>query len=310
VVASLAFAFGAREPVDREIAFAAAALPADLDAWLEAGEADVPDVRDPARKRIVWAGEAGEPTPLSVVYLHGFSASAEEVRPVPDRVAGALGANLFYTRLTGHGRDGAAMAEAAAGDWIEDTAEALAIGRRIGERVLVIGTSTGGTLARLAAHDPELSEGIAGIAFVSPNFAIGNAAAPLLTWPWARAWLPALIGEKRGFAPVNAGHAAHWTTRYPTTALLPMAALVRHVSRLDPAEADLPALFLYSEHDRVVSPSATIRVAGAWGGPASLRPVVPGPGDDPSAHVIAGNILSPGLTEAVVGILTGWAEGL
>ncbi len=310
VAASLAFAFGPREPVERKTLFAAAALPADLDGWLEAREAGVPDLRAPARKRIVWAGEPGAATPLSVVYLHGFSASAEEVRPVPDRVAEALGANLFYARLTGHGRDGAAMAEATAGDWIEDTAEALAIGRRIGARVLVIGTSTGGTLARLAAHDPELSEGIAGIVFVSPNFAIGNVAAPLLTWPWARDWLPALLGEERGFAPVNAGHAAHWTTRYPTTALLPMAALVRHVSRLDPARADLPALFLYSEHDRVVSPSATVRVAEAWGGRAILRPLVPGPGDDPSAHVIAGDILSPGMTEAVVAVLTGWAESL
>ena len=90
-----------------------------------------------AAKRIVWAGAAGQKTPLAVIYVHGFSASAEEIRPVPDEVAKALGANLFYTRLAGHGRSGDAMAEPLAGDWIEDMAEAMAILQKLsGERPL------------------------------------------------------------------------------------------------------------------------------------------------------------------------------
>ena len=69
-------------------------------------------------------------------------------------------------RLAGHGRSGAAMAEPLAGDWIEDMAEAMAIGRRLGDRVVVIATSTGGTLAAIAATDPVLSEGLAGVVLV------------------------------------------------------------------------------------------------------------------------------------------------
>jgi alpha-beta hydrolase superfamily lysophospholipase len=308
--AALALAFGPREVVEGPGAFDAPALPDDLDAWLAAREAAVPDLRPGAEARIVWAGRTGERTPLSIVYLHGFSASPEEIRPVPDLVAEALGANLHFARLTGHGRDGAAMAEATADHWIADVAEALAIGRRIGERVVVIGTSTGGTLAKLAAHDPALSDRLAGIVFVAPNFAINNPAAPLLTLPWARAWLPAVMGEERGFAPRNDEHAAHWTIRYPTVAVLPVAALVAHVRGLDPARAGVPALFLWSEHDRVVSPAAVARVARGWGGPAVLRPVTVGPGDDPSSHVIAGDILSPGMTAAVTGMIVDWASGL
>ena len=64
-----------------------------------------------------------------------------------------------------------------------DTAEALAIGRRIGDRVLVIATSTGGTLAALAATDPELSERLAGVVLISPNFGVQNPKAGLLTLP-------------------------------------------------------------------------------------------------------------------------------
>jgi len=135
---------------------------AELDGWLAAREAAVPDLRPDAARRIVWADAAGARTDWAVVYLHGFSASGEEIRPVPDAVAAALGANLFFARLSGHGRDGAAMAEASVADWMADTAEALAIGRALGERVLVIGTSTGAALATAAAHDAEMSEGLAG----------------------------------------------------------------------------------------------------------------------------------------------------
>ena len=86
---------------------------------------------------------------------------------MPEEVARALGANLFFTRLTGHGRTGAAMAEATAEDWLADMAEAMEIGRRLGQRVVVIGTSTGGTLAAIAATDPQLNAGLAGTVLIS-----------------------------------------------------------------------------------------------------------------------------------------------
>jgi len=307
---ALAWTFGPREAVEPEPLFEPEVLPEDLGAWLEREEAKVADLRNGAEKRILWAGETGARTPLSVVYVHGFSASAQEMRPVPDRVADALGANLFFTRLAGHGRDGAAMAEPEAGDWVDDMAEAMAIGRRIGERVLVLGTSTGGTLAALAAHDEGMRAELAGIVFVSPNFGINNPAAPLLRAPWAEYWLPWLAGEERGFTPINAGHAAHWTTSYPTVAVLPMAARVAHVRGLDHARAEVPALFLYSEHDMIISPAAVRAVYRAWGGPGEIRALVMAPGDDPYSHVLAGDILSPGQTEEVTRRIVDWAGGL
>lgn len=306
----LAWWAGPREAVDRTIDFDARTVPDDLDGWLAAREAEVPDLRPGAEKRIVWAGAAGDRTPLSIVYVHGFSAAAEEIRPVPDLVAERLGANLHFTRLAGHGRDGAAMAEATAGDWVEDLAEAVEIGRRIGERVILMGTSTGGTLVTLAAHDPDLGEDVAGIVLLSPNFRVSQAGSQLLTAPWARAWLPSLLGHERGFTPQTEAQAAHWTIRYPTVAVLPMAALVDHVRALDHGRAEIPALFLYSEHDTVVAPAATGRVASLWGGPARVETFVMGPQDDPGSHVIAGDIMSPGQTARATDAIGRWAEGL
>lgn len=313
IAAMVAVNLGPREPVDRQIAFDPTDLPEDpagLDAYLAAAEARVAGLRPAATRRIHWVGAPGAVTDLSIVYLHGFSASSEEIRPVPDRLAEALGANLHFARLTGHGRDGDAMAEATAGDWIEDTAEALEIGRRIGRNVIVIGTSTGGTLAALVAHDESLRQAVAGIVFVSPNFAVNRAGAALLTLPWARVWLPRLLGETSRFEPRNEGHAAHWTHEYPVVSVVPMAALVDHVRKLDHGQAGVPALFVYSEHDSVVSPTATGDVLSAWGGPKDVALRVMGPGDDPGAHVIAGDIMSPGQTDETVALILDWIRDL
>ncbi|MDA5094273.1 alpha/beta fold hydrolase [Aliiroseovarius sp. KMU-50] len=295
---------GPYESVALDAPFDEAMLGSDVDSYLADREAVFDDLEAGAEKRVVWSGEAGVKTPLSIVYVHGFSASSEEIRPVPDRIAADLGANLYFARLAGHGRGGDAMAGPVVNDWMIDMAEAMAIGRTLGERVVVIGTSTGGTLAAMMAQDPEMSRDVAGVVFVSPNFRIKAGLARLLTWPGARYWLPLLAGETREFAPQNEDHAKHWTQRYPSAALFPMAALVQAAREADYAGVKIPALFYFSPQDQVVDAAAARGVATKWGGTVEVTEVAPGEGIDPYNHVIAGNILSPGGTEdAVQGIL-------
>ena len=116
---------------------------AQIEAEIAASEAQVPNLRPGCEKRIIWAGNAGVQTEFAVLFIHGFSASPEEIRPLPDQVAADLGANLHFTRLTGHGQDGPAMGRATLGAWQADVAEALEIAETIGKRVIVIGCSTG-----------------------------------------------------------------------------------------------------------------------------------------------------------------------
>lgn len=310
LAAAVIFQFGAREPVDLVVRFDSDSLPNDLDRYLADEEAKVPGLMPGAAKQIVWAGQVGTQTDVAVVYLHGFSATSQEIRPVPDRVASALGANLFYTRFAGHGLAGDKLAGPTVQDWMDDTAEALAIGRRLGRKVIVISTSTGGTLVAEAAREPAMMQDVAGIVFVSPNFGIRSMAARLLTWPFARSWVGLVAGAERCFAPINEVQAKNWTTCYPTVALLPVAALAADAAVADYGTVTTPALFLYSPQDQVVSPSATKTVAEGWGAAREIHEITVGPGDDPFSHVIAGDALSPGMTGAVTEYIVTWAKGL
>lgn len=311
VLAALAavYLLGPRVPVDTTVTFDPATIGPDPDAWLARREADIPDIRTGQQKEIVWAdGAAKTPTELAIVYIHGFSASKFELRPVPDLVARELGANLYFTRLAGHGRDGAAMAEASVNDWVNDYAEAIAIGRLLGRRILVMATSTGAALATWAATRPELAEPVAGLVLVSPNYELRAAGAGLLTGPWGGQIAALIAGRERGFEPINALHAEYWTTRYPTDALLPMAATAELAREAPVERVDAPALFIFSDADSVVSPERIREIAERWGGRTEL--VTIDEAGDPANHVLAGEALSPGTTQEVVDAIVAWAESL
>lgn len=302
--------FGPREEVDLSATFDPAVLGDDLDAYFADSEAKFSDIVEGTQKRVIWAGDVGAKTPVSVLYIHGFSATSEEIRPVPDKLAEALGANLVFTRLTGHGRSGDAMAEPAAADWMADTAEAFAAARLVGDKVIVVSKSTGGTLVAAAALRDDLMENVAGSIFVSPNFKLNSAAATILTWPAVRWWGPIVAGDQRSFEPQNDGHKNYWTTHYPTVALMPMAALVKHVDGLDLSAAKIPAMFVISDQDKVVSPVKNREIAEEWGGDSTLEILTMDEGDDPFSHVIAGDILSPGQTETASQSMINWAQAV
>lgn len=273
--------------------------PAALQGWLSRGEARFSDLVPGAEKTIVWADpDGGEPTPLALVYLHGFSADRHETAPLADSVAAALGANLFYTRLTGHGRSGDAMAEASVHAWIQDAAEAMAVARRLGEGVVLMGTSTGGTLATWMAAQPRWRDDIRALVLVSPNFGLRDGSARLLTWPWGGLLARLVVGPTRSFEPANELQARHWTEEYPTEALLPMMALVDLANDADGGAVTAPVLVVYSPEDAVVDPARTTTRLETLGSPRKELFVVEG-SEDPDHHVLVGDIMSPSTTAPV-----------
>ena len=272
----------------------------------QTGNPGFSDIIPETQKTIIWAGRPNEPTPYSVVYIHGFSATRQETAPLSEQVAKALGANLFYTRMTGHGRTGQAMAHALVSDWLNDTLEAYEIGRRLGEKVVMIGCSTGGTalawLAQRAGSKGGMKALYAGI-FLSPNFRPKDPFSYILTLP-AGLWIARrVIGENRVGTPENEGHKQFWTTTYPVTALLPMMELVCLVKGLDLSKVRMPSLMIYSPEDTVVHVPSLINAYHRFGSPVkTLVPFLKSA--DPGQHIPAGKIFSPKTTDALCDMIS------
>lgn len=307
VAAAIAWFTGPRVEANTMTNFDPASIGTDPDAYLAAEEAKVSGIHDNLEKEIIWAFPASKAkTPLAIIYVHGFSASKNETRPVPDMVGQALGANLYFTRLAGHGIDGKAMAVATVNHWAKDMAEALAVGKLIGEKVIVVGVSTGAGLATWAASDPAHTNDIDGLVFISPNYGVQAGGAWLLTMPFGEQLANLVVGKERVFETHNDMHKRYWTSSYPTKALLPMAALTKLAAETVVENIRQPVLMIYSETDTVIRPDLVKSAAARWGGKAELFALPKN--DDPSSHVIAGDALSPSTNKEVADKIVEWVK--
>ena len=274
-------------------------LPADLEAYLAASEDEVDSdfaLIPGTEKRVVWRDQDRR-TEYAVIYLHGFSATRQETAPLAEQIADSLNANLFETRLSGHGHSDRPMHEVRAEEWLQDAMEALSIGARIGERIVVIGTSTGGTLA-LALAEHEAAAAVSDIVLISPNLQPVDTKSNWLTRPLGPLLAHLVSGDTRSWTPHNEAQGRYWSTSYPTSAVVEVMRLVDFVRNRLPMVLRQDLLVLVSPDDSVVSAAVT-RDAFAKLDAPSKRLIEFEDAQDPSRHVLAGDILSPDTTEAV-----------
>ena len=78
---------------------------------------------------------------------------------------------------------------------MKDLHEAIEIGSKIGDKVILMSSSTGGTISSTSALDRKLSQKFLGYIFLSPNFGINNNFASLISWPFSQYWLKLILGK-------------------------------------------------------------------------------------------------------------------
>lgn len=260
---------------------------AALEAKLNESEAGFPDIVPGTQKRITWFAGQRRKTHLAIVYIHGFGASRQEIAPVQQNVAAALKANLFETRLSGHGR-GPALGDAKAAEWTRDAWEAYEIGRRLGDRVILLGMSTGSPLAIYLAEQDQ-GKNIAGMALLSPNFYPYDPKARILLWPWGLQLARMIQGKDYEWTPRNAEMGKYWTTKHKVDALVEMMALVDYSARIDLAQIKVPTIMIYTKKDTVISPDHIEAAFARLGSPRKELVDLPGG----TMHNIASTILAP-----------------
>lgn len=274
----------------------------DWEQWLADRESAVSGLKPGTEAGIVWA-DPGRKTrsPLALVYLPGYTATRGEIQPVVERVAAGLGANVYYSRPAGHGMGPDGHKDVKVEDWHDDGRLALEIGSALGERVVLIGVSTGGTLATWLILGPVQAQ-VAASVLIAPNFATKNRLTELLLWPGKRGVLKLLAGDYIRDPALNERHARIWDYEHHAQSLIPMMRLVQQARSGRFERWPSPVLFTYDPQDSVVSSAVTARLAARV--PAAQRTVelwTTAEGDH--NHVIAGDALSPGGTERLTDLV-------
>jgi esterase/lipase len=155
----------------------------NLESYIDEKEEEF-KVRPDNESRIFWANDSlKERTDYCLLYLHGFSASWYEGYPAHAEFADHFGMNAYLPRLASHGLETEdPLIDMTPDNLWESAKEALMVARSLGKKVIIMSTSTGGTLGlQLAADFPEYVDGLI---LYSPNIRINNPAAFLLSKPW------------------------------------------------------------------------------------------------------------------------------
>jgi len=269
----------------------------ELEKQINESEKAVKRIKPDNQARIVWADTTDkEKTKIAFLYLHGFSASQAEGEPVHRDLAKKYDANLFLARLEEHGidRGDSTMIKLTADNYESSAEKALAVAEKLGDEVIVIGTSAGGVLTLfLASRHPEIKA----IILYSPCIKLFNSTSVILDNHWGMSLLKVMQkGSVMKFDAESAEHANYWSLRYRIEALVSLQNLLTHTMKPALFEKVRCPVFLgyyYKnevEQDQTVSVPAMLKMYDELGTPASMKLKVAFP--DAGAHVIASYIRS------------------
>ncbi|AGH94540.1 alpha/beta hydrolase [Pseudobdellovibrio exovorus] len=235
-------------------------------------------------------------TDVALVYLHGFSASPREISPVMESVGAMTKSHVYFPRLAGHGLQDGQMFDLTSDELFQDAEESYQVAKRLGKKIVLVGTSTGGTLALwLASRHSD----IAGLVLISPNLGIRDPRGFLAGGPLGYWIARAVVGPYHQWKPRNPEQEKFWTTKYSVNGVRAMTDVVREVERLDFSKIQIPTLMLWTEKDRVVNIERAKELLSQMS--SSTKEFVEIKSNN---HVLAGNITSPETTNDVVDVVS------
>jgi len=176
--------------------------------------------------RIIWYDSVPKKTEYSIIYLHGFAGSYQDGYPVNVNIADTLHANIYLARWAGHGlKPPYSLNNFTPDNSWTSAKEALAIGKRIGKKVIIMSTSTGGTLAlKLAATYPE---SVYAMINMSPNVEDDMPGTFLLNSHWGYEIANLIsLGDNKKIEHEQKIARHYWDTIYPSKALVDLQVLV------------------------------------------------------------------------------------
>jgi esterase/lipase len=269
----------------------------DLENNINRNENAVKGIKPDNQARIIWADSSKkEKTKIAFLYLHGFSASQAEGDPVHKDLAKKYNANLYLSRLAEHGidRGDSSMINLTAGAYEASAESALSIAKKLGDEVVVIGTSAGGALSiYLASRHPEIKA----IILYSPCVKLYDRTAMILDKPWGLQIARVVSGAPvKKFESESKVHANYWQLDYRMEALVALQSLISNTMKPEVfSNVKCPVFLGYYykneiEQDKTVSVPAMLKMFDELGTPAALKQKKAFP--EAGAHVIGSYIRS------------------
>lgn len=273
---------------------------------IHAAEAGITNVRPGNTSFISWADDSlRQKTPWALLYLHGFSASPREGDPVNRHVGAAFGMNVYVPRLAEHGLDTPdALLNMTPDRLWESALDALSKARALGDQVVIMGTSTGGTLAlKLAAEYPDQVDALV---LCSPNVRIFDKTAALLSKPWGlQIGRMVMGGDYRELEP-DPQTDPFWYSRYRVEALVYLQQLIDATMKarvFNQVQQPVYLAYYYRDadnQDQTVSVEAMHWMFDNLGTEQALKKSEAFP--DAGAHVICCDLTSDSWQEVEAGI--------
>lgn len=236
------------------------------------------NLQENTRKEIIW-NKAYTKTEYSVVYIHGFGASKNEIYPIPHNIAKELNANIFFTRLKGHGINNKdSFKGVKTQDWLRDIDEAIQIGQLIGEKLILIGTSNGGTCAIWALKN--YPDKIYSAVLISPNIYPKDKRTSLVYYPWGQQIAYLITGGYNELATSKNQRTEHeevTTFHSPirqVDSIIAMMGLVKLINTSRFNDLKTPLTIAYSPKDPTVDSMEINKFISEYGGHKKVIPMI------------------------------------
>ena len=252
-----------------KVSFPSISINTDVERYLLNKENTFDNIHPEAKKKIIWYEDKNHITEYSIVYLHGSFATGYQQQDVLIKVAKKLKANLFLSRLSGHGAGYEATKKLEAKHFYEDAAEAVAIGNKIGKKTILMGFSAGGTFALMAAKDKKLYEKIDQLILIAPwtpkiSFPYFIAATGLFFKSYYKFNFPSFFNLPREkWDPF-------WVNEFDRNLPQQLWKAAYSGKGLEYLDTNIPLLIFYEEKDRVVRAKGVKKIFEDWKGPKKI----------------------------------------
>lgn len=307
----------------------------DVEKYIEKSEKAFKNLKKDSEKKIIWTSADKKKTKYVLVYLPSFAAGRKEIYPVIETLANDLRANVFFTRWAGHGGLAEDYKNLSAQDLFDTAQEALTVGKKLGDEVIIVGTGLGASMAStMAILDSKLTATLKGtepeshlkaVVLISPIYSMLPDKLKYLASPFGPLLAPFYANEFIERRPKNPDIFKYWDTKYHRDGLIQLAKTVEAINRMDLHDLKLPTLVLYTKLDKEGLPSLIEAKFNQIGGYESTDDLKNGNSNMNSSQILtkkklisiltpdpilAGEFTSPQTTQTVISEIKDWLDSV